>query len=87
VHPESATAQLGLTPEEAVEIHKESIRAQEEIQEEIKEEDWVRRDRVAKVDAHPDETKRVPTTSPYIGPPTPPDPLPTSPQVVQPPGS
>jgi hypothetical protein len=61
VHPESATAQLGLTPEEAAEVHKECIRAQEEIQEEIEEEDRVRHDWVAKADAHPDETKRVPT--------------------------
>ena len=35
VHPELATAQLGLTPEEAKEIHKECMRAQEEIQREI----------------------------------------------------
>jgi hypothetical protein len=32
VHPESVTAQLGLTPEEAQAIHKEGVRAQEEIQ-------------------------------------------------------
>src|ERR1700689_742605 len=35
VHPQLATAQLGLTPEEANEVHKEGIHAQEELQEEM----------------------------------------------------
>jgi hypothetical protein len=34
VHPESATTQLGLTTEEATEVHNECLHAQEEIQEE-----------------------------------------------------
>jgi hypothetical protein len=58
VHPELATAQLGLTPEEAVEVHKECIRAQEEIQEEIEEKDRVRRQQMAEQDAH-DEHQRT----------------------------
>jgi hypothetical protein len=52
VHPESATAQLGLTPEEAQAVHEECIRAQEEIQREIEEEDRVRHQRMAEQDAH-----------------------------------
>ena len=39
VHPDSAAAQLGLTPEEAEEVHNECICAQREIQEEIEEKD------------------------------------------------
>jgi hypothetical protein len=44
VHPDSA-AQLGLTLEEATEVHEERIRAQEEIQGEIEEEDRLWRQR------------------------------------------
>jgi hypothetical protein len=56
-----ATQQLGLTPEEAQEVHNKCVRTQKEIQREFEEEDQVRRDRIAKADAHPDEMKRVPT--------------------------
>src|ERR1700683_1378957 len=42
VHPQSATAQLGLTQEEANEVHEECIRAQEELQEEMQREDHKR---------------------------------------------
>jgi hypothetical protein len=51
VHPESAAAQLGLTPEEAQAVHEECIRAQEEIQREIEEEDQVWRKCRAQQDA------------------------------------
>jgi hypothetical protein len=52
VHPQSATAQLGLTPEEAKEVHYECIRAQDEIRREIEEEEQARRERKAEQDAH-----------------------------------
>src|ERR1700691_4165673 len=52
VHPQSATAQLGLTPEEAEEVHDECIRAQDEIQREIEEEEQARRERKAEQDTH-----------------------------------
>jgi hypothetical protein len=45
VHLDSAAAQLGLTPEEAMEVHEVRIRAQEAIQREIEEEDRLRRQR------------------------------------------
>jgi hypothetical protein len=45
MHPESAAAQLGLTPEEAEEVHEECICAQEEIQEEMDREDRIARER------------------------------------------
>jgi hypothetical protein len=52
VHPQSATAQLGLTPEEAEEVHNECIRAQEEIRKETEEEDRARRERIAEQGTH-----------------------------------
>jgi len=52
VHPQSATAQLGLTPEEAEEVHYECIRAQDEIRREIEEEEQARREQKAEQDAH-----------------------------------
>src|ERR1700691_5035660 len=55
IHPKSATAQLGLTPEEAEEVHNECIRAQDEIQKEIEEEDRARRDRITEKGAHDTE--------------------------------
>src|SRR6202050_386474 len=52
VHLQSATAQLGLTPEEAEEVHNECIRAQDEIRKEIEEEDRARRERIAEQGVH-----------------------------------
>jgi hypothetical protein len=69
VHPDSAAAQLGLTPEEAKEVHEECIRAQEEIQEEMEEEDQVRHQRMAEQDVQ-DEHQRAPQE--YEGPYKPP---------------
>jgi hypothetical protein len=42
IHPNSAAAQLGLTPTEAAEVDQECIRAQQEIQKEIEESRIVR---------------------------------------------
>jgi hypothetical protein len=52
IHPESAAAQLGLTPEEAKEVHKECTHAQEEIQQEIEAEDRVAHERKAGRNVH-----------------------------------
>jgi hypothetical protein len=52
VHPESAAAQLGLTLEEAEEIHKECLHAQEEIQEEMEAEDRITSKQKAGRSAH-----------------------------------
>src|SRR6202167_6237652 len=52
VHPQSATAQLGLIPEEAEEVHNKCIRAQDKIRKEIEEEDRARHDRMTKQEAH-----------------------------------
>jgi hypothetical protein len=52
IHPESATALLGLTPKEAAEVHLRCIRAQQEIQKEIEEEERVWRQQKAERDVH-----------------------------------
>jgi hypothetical protein len=50
IHPESATAQLRLTPEEAKEVHKECIHAQGELQREMQ---WEDREQEAKQHTYP----------------------------------
>jgi hypothetical protein len=52
LHPESATARLGLTPEETREVHEECLRVQREIQEEMDKEDRIARERETKRDVH-----------------------------------
>ena len=59
VHPKSATAQLGLTTEEANKVHEECIRAQEELQEEMQREDHKRE---AKWNGYPPLPKHQCTT-------------------------
>jgi hypothetical protein len=51
--PQTATEQLGLTPEEAREVHEECIRAQREIQEEMAKEDQVAREWMIERDTRP----------------------------------
>jgi hypothetical protein len=52
IHPESATTQLRLTPEEAREVHEECIHAQREIQEEMDREDRATREWTTEQDTH-----------------------------------
>jgi hypothetical protein len=52
VHPESATAQLELTPEEAQAIHEECLRAQEELHREMDQDYHITRERWIKRDVH-----------------------------------